>query len=1357
MAETVKKSRIVSDEEENLEEALLEEFNMRLKNCMSKDDLQEADQYPEDNFYENISNNIRPVPKSGIASNDFIENERHQYYDTPVITLNLKNGSSETQNGHDVEDENLYETLPEPSKTELTDQSPETPKLNLNLDLSPKIEVANEYEIINKEIDKETTERPEFSLNTTDFSELHLSQEENVKSVKDRMLLMTDDAATLLFTQTVTSPMLTPSEENIDFLKGFQRENTNSDESASNEIPKDDKEDKEDKEEENTASEVSAEISTSEPPVNTSTQEEVKVYENSENIYENLKEPINENIYENLKEVKDKVEELANYDEHIYQDIEDYPKDLYEPVEDPVKNDEFMVENSLYNKLDELTQFHNDEIVTDLDAVENDIEDEPVDNNYEVISEDEPEPTKESPEEIIRENHIDEIKKEEVEYESITDSNTEESLDSKTKETYTEFLYHSKTESNYYEKYTEVVSKNTEISNREKDTETVPAEIVKNLKSQFLKGDAELVSAVSKKEIEDVSQLKMVNIIKQINKFELKDNGEAADDDSTVTETYTETTTIQSDTPEEKVLKKKKTKKSRKEEKENISVNGDLVNGDYCYNVNVRNLRSKSLSDVLLSSNKKNIENVFSEVSVRALKEKFNIFENKDPLGIVKPTFKNPVMKSSFSKFDALQKKNVLHIRSSDSAKAQEKFNGTQIDMTNCKACAKQVFQMEQIKAEKAVWHKNCFRCTECSKQLTVETYASHEGTLYCKPHFKSLFAPKAVEDDTPSRPRKPELIIRENQPLELPPDVVRASDKPDLGLEELQSLNVKERFQVFQQTQSETQEMDRGPTPVNVKKSPSILSKLARFQAKGMDVGVSDEALNGIPIEESSSEAEEEEEEVPEGEDPTLYRAKRVQKEKPFHFTNLNEVKNKWEQGEQNSKDERREERKQEIQSIRNKLFLGKQGKMKEAYQQAVIQSESCTNLVKSEKIESCDTKSLKERFEKGELVIEREDSRNGDSDDTEVFQSEISKKSRSLFLELDANAAKQPQSISPVAVPKVDVKKAREAYSKSVSEDVVKSSEIEEVIEVKTADIQERFKFFETYREPEKERKQFRITPPRDPSQVKSDTPDREIYHDPEIIRSDEIADDSEVARASHTASKMLSKFKQMEENFSRDPEPQGPKPLKRFTPPPEPTRTESESEEGSATEEENEEEEEDQTDNNKLPEDLIEAQKAARARQLRAKFEKWEAQEIKREQNQSVNVIEEYGDESQVESTKSLRARFESMRETSSDKTRTPRVKVNRFVEIPNVTELCYSCEEKVYPLEKISVHGHTYHKRCFKCMECSCILRMDSYSYNKGLLYCTPHFKRLFISKGNYDTGFGFDQHKEKWNNVNATMA
>lgn len=58
----------------------------------------------------------------------------------------------------------------------------------------------------------------------------------------------------------------------------------------------------------------------------------------------------------------------------------------------------------------------------------------------------------------------------------------------------------------------------------------------------------------------------------------------------------------------------------------------------------------------------------------------------------------------------------------------------------------------------------------------------------------------------------------------------------------------------------------------------------------------------------------------------------------------------------------------------------------------------------------------------------------------------------------------------------------------AKRSSEDTVRSSEvIEDVVGVQTADIQQRFKFFETYKEQEKEKKQFRITPPRDPSQVK------------------------------------------------------------------------------------------------------------------------------------------------------------------------------------------------------------------------------------------------------------------------------
>lgn len=70
-----------------------------------------------------------------------------------------------------------------------------------------------------------------------------------------------------------------------------------------------------------------------------------------------------------------------------------------------------------------------------------------------------------------------------------------------------------------------------------------------------------------------------------------------------------------------------------------------------------------------------------------------------------------------------------------------------------CHSCGKVVFQMERTKAESLVWHKNCFRCVQCSKPLNVDNYQSHESTLYCKPHFKELFLPKPVEEtEQPSK-----------------------------------------------------------------------------------------------------------------------------------------------------------------------------------------------------------------------------------------------------------------------------------------------------------------------------------------------------------------------------------------------------------------------------------------------------------------------------------------------------------------------------------------------------------------------------------------------------------------------------
>nr|XP_018902063.1 PREDICTED: transcriptional regulator ATRX isoform X13 [Bemisia tabaci] len=723
----------------------------------------------------------------------------------------------------------------------------------------------------------------------------------------------------------------------------------------------------------------------------------------------------------------------------------------------------------------------------------------------------------------------------------------------------------------------------------------------------------------------------------------------------------------------------------------------------------------------------------------------------------------NISVKSSFSKFDQLTKKTVLHVRSSDAAEAQNLVQARQNgedSSKECKQCGKAVFVMEQIKAEGHVWHKNCFRCKTCNKQLTVDTYSSHEGELFCKPHFRELFKPKAVVDDEePVRRRKPELIIRENQPIELPPDVVRASDKPDLGLEELSSLDVKSRFQVFEKSTSESNDIEKSPSTISVKRSPSILSKLAKFQAKGMDVGVPDESLNGVHYDESESSSDE-------NDDESGTVRSSVTSERPMKFSAMGDVKKTWEDaGRAQLMEERREERKQERSHLRSHLLMGKQGKMKELYEQAVAESEqnaktgrrdSDLEILKSEK-----ARAMRERFERGEVNHDDEEGEEDDDskaklkeDDLSVFEAGICKKSRSLFLEMDANVAKtqSSQPLSPISPIHQESKKVVKPMNvnRQVSDDIVKSSDKVEDVVVETSDISSKFKFFETYKAPEVKRRTFRITPPRE-NGPKSESPDREIVRDPNVVRADDpVSNEADNAlMKSQTTSKMLSIFRQMEE--AKDTVPDGPKPLKRFTPPPDYKEKDSESEEEESEEEEEEEESEEELVNGNIirasdqieDEFLQQSRKAAvRARALKEKFEHWEPE--KQSVNNAINLLD--SDQASIEPTKNLRARFESMKaEQPSEK---PRPRVNRFIPEAPPT-LCNLCEKKVYQLEKIETDGKIFHKYCFRCTQCHCVLRIESYTFNNGYLYCLPHFKQLFISKGNYDEGFGADPLQKKW--------
>ncbi|XP_035729900.1 uncharacterized protein MAL13P1.304-like isoform X12 [Vespa mandarinia] len=823
----------------------------------------------------------------------------------------------------------------------------------------------------------------------------------------------------------------------------------------------------------------------------------------------------------------------------------------------------------------------------------------------------------------------------------------------------------------------------------------------------------------------------------------------------------------------------KKTKKSKKSdlEKENISVNSDLQDASMHTGSRMINQEMIDFSD----------EDDLSNVNVKSLCRSFGDISNMseaDQTTFGRTNSMEIEEKSSFNKFDALSKKTVLHVRSVDAGKVQQQLNAVGQNgeaNQNCRSCGKVVFQMEQTKAEGLVWHKNCFRCVQCSKQLNVDNYESHESTLYCKPHFKELFQPKPVEESDQSvRPRKPELIIRENEPKELPPDVVRASDKPDLGLEELSSLNVKSRFQVFEKagTENTTNEIERSPSQIAVKRSPSILSKLAKFQAKGMDIGVADESLNGIPYEESSESEEEEPTEDIEEVETEIVKAKRTTRERPISFSKMDDIKNRWESTSQQGRREvQREARKEEIAGIRSRLFMGKQGKMKEMYQQAVAGSERVTKINAAEEIQhSTHARSIKERFERGEPIAASDDETDSkpkpEKADEEVIAAGISRKSRSLFLELDASAAKTGRPVTPVnpKTPADAPRRARDAFMvRQVSDDVVRSSDTTEEVHVETSDISNKFKFFESYKEPEKQRKQFRITPPRDGQVKQMDSPEREIYRDPDVVRADDRVD--EVVHTD-TARKMLSIFRQMEENACKEELPEGPKPLKRFTPPPEDKfakQTASDSEEDE--EEEGEESEADESAEERDPnyvrasdkvedEFLKQAQNAARAKTLRAKFEHWEETDGKPSNHNiaEMEIAQSTGDQSSIESASSLRARFESLGSQTNESPRAPKIKVNRFVEIQaSCTDVCESCEKKVYPLEKVETNNKIFHKQCFRCLQCNCVLRMDTFTLNNGKLYCIPHFKQLFITRGNYDEGFGVDPHKNKWATSNANQA
>ncbi|XP_051121126.1 LIM domain-containing protein PLIM2c-like [Andrographis paniculata] len=74
-------------------------------------------------------------------------------------------------------------------------------------------------------------------------------------------------------------------------------------------------------------------------------------------------------------------------------------------------------------------------------------------------------------------------------------------------------------------------------------------------------------------------------------------------------------------------------------------------------------------------------------------------------------------------------------------------------------------------------------------------------------------------------------------------------------------------------------------------------------------------------------------------------------------------------------------------------------------------------------------------------------------------------------------------------------------------------------------------------------------------------------------------------------------------------------------------------------------------------------------------------------------------------------------------------------------------CAACEKTVYPLEKMTMEGESYHKSCFKCAHGGCPLTHSSYAALDGILYCKVHFQQLFMEKGTYQHVLEAAAHKK----------
>jgi len=161
---------------------------------------------------------------------------------------------------------------------------------------------------------------------------------------------------------------------------------------------------------------------------------------------------------------------------------------------------------------------------------------------------------------------------------------------------------------------------------------------------------------------------------------------------------------------------------------------------------------AEAVAASLPSSRSSSYENVFASKSVASSSASLLSAGSRQPFGMLNSM--NSIAGAGdtdaaqqWQKPKPKQRRNTNGV-TADPAKVAARKSKYGCNTDRCNGCEKTVYMKERFVVDKTVWHKACFKCTDCGCNLSIQNYACLHGKFYCKPHFQYNFKLKGNYDE---------------------------------------------------------------------------------------------------------------------------------------------------------------------------------------------------------------------------------------------------------------------------------------------------------------------------------------------------------------------------------------------------------------------------------------------------------------------------------------------------------------------------------------------------------------------------------------------------------------------------------